>query len=117
MSKEIKAGKTHVKDELSDEKKRKIKIFVKDYMDKVIIRRAQKLATKEQQSVPGPSESVSTATPQVHGSTPPGSPHKEVEPDTPLSSGATKDDHGEVKTLSPTEFLKTLNGDGSLKGS
>lgn len=80
MSKEIKAGKSHVPEDLSDDKKRKIKVFVKDYMDKVMARKSQKAAAKQQEQqpppqgdndvVPGTSESVSTGTPQVPGSTP-----------------------------------------------
>ena len=52
---------------LSDHKKQKIKDFVKMYMGKVMVRRAQKEAAKkqQQQQEPGPSESVSTATPQI----------------------------------------------------
>lgn len=115
VGKEIKAGKTHVKDELSDEKKRKIKIFVKDYMDKVMVRRAQKLAAKAQESAPGPSESVSTSTPQLPGSTPRDELSKEVEPDTPLSNSASKIENGDLQSLSPSEFLKTLEQDGFLE--
>jgi SRI (Set2 Rpb1 interacting) domain len=124
VSKEIKAGKTQVKDELSDEKKKKIKIFVKDYMDKVMARRAQKLAAKQQQqqqqqeAASGRTESVSTGTPQVPGSTPRDSVPKELEPDTPTPSNVSKtlaaSENKELRTLSPTEFLKTLE-DGWLE--
>jgi SRI (Set2 Rpb1 interacting) domain len=73
VSKEIKAGKTHVKEELSDEKKKKIKTFVKDYMDKVMARKTQKQASKQQDSEQhdsGPPQSVSTETSQRRGSSP-----------------------------------------------
>ena len=90
MSKEIKAGKVQVKDELSDDKKRKIKIFVKDYMDKVMTRRAQK-QVKNNDVAPAPSESVSTATPQLSGSTPQDRVTKDVEPDTPASETVSKE--------------------------
>ena len=105
MSKDIKAGKTRVKDTISDEKIRKIKIFVVDYMDKVMIRRAQKLAAKAKHEVDAPrtSESVSTGTPQIPGSTPRGE-REEV--------GMNED--GE-SSLSPTEFLKGLERDGLLE--
>jgi len=110
VSKDIKAGKTRIKDTVSDEKVRKIKIFVVDYMDKVMIRRAQKLAAKghpqqEMAGVPRTSESVSTGTPQVPGSTP----RAEREEAVGVGNG---DEEGE---LSPTEFLKGLEMDGLLE--
>jgi hypothetical protein len=85
---------------LSDDKKRKIKIFVKDYMDKVIARKAQKAAKQPEElpqesgggengGVPGTSESVSTATPLVEGSTPRDG-MGNVEPETPMSGSAEK---------------------------
>jgi hypothetical protein len=107
VSKDIKAGKTRVKDTISDEKVRKIKIFVVDYMDKVMIRRAQKLAAKgqqQEQGVPGTSESVSTGTPQISGSTPRGE----------RDEGRVGNVDGE-RELSPTEFLKGLERDGLLE--
>jgi hypothetical protein len=113
VSKEIKAGKVHVKDELSDDKKRKIKIFVKDYMDKIMARRAQKQLAKQQDTAPGPSESVSTIdTPVRPGSTPRDHSTKDVEPDTPNSRGESKTplareaaDTNGAKKQSSAEFL------------
>jgi hypothetical protein len=122
VSKEIKAGKVHLKDELSDDKKRKIKIFVKDYMDKVMARRAQKQLAKQQETAPGPSESVSTIdTPIRPGSTPRDHSTKDVEPDTPTSRGESKtplarevaDTNGDSKQ-SPAEFVGTLENEGLL---
>jgi SRI (Set2 Rpb1 interacting) domain len=110
VSKELKAGKLQVKDELSDDKKRKIKIFVKDYMDKVMIRRAQKQASKQQDSVP----SESTGTPQLPESTPRDHP-KEGEIETLERELSFGEENGEMKTLSPTEFLKKLEMDGLLE--
>jgi hypothetical protein len=113
VSKELKAGKTHVKDELSDDKKRKIKIFVKDYMDKIIARRAQK-ASQRSDNVPGPSDSVSTTTPQLPGSTPREGTAREVDVDTPASSSERSPaDEGDVASLSK-EFLGTLEKEGLL---
>ena len=104
VSKDIKAGKTRVKDTISDEKVRKIKLFVVDYMDKVMIRRAQKLAAKgqQEQGVPGTSESVSTATPQIPGSG-------------ETDEGRVRNGDVGEKELSPTEFLKGLERDGLLE--
>jgi len=103
VSKEIKAGKTHVKDELSEDKKRKIKLFVKDYMTKVMSRRAQKSSHRNDNPT-GPSDSVSTTTPQVPGSTPRDGPHV----DSPMSSNSKPSpEEGNEKTLSK-EFLGTL---------
>lgn len=124
VSKEVKAGKSHVKDELSDDKKRKIKIFVKDYMNKVMSRRAQKQQAKQNEPGPGPgpSESVSTAdTPLRPGSTPRETSLKEIEPDTPASRGDSKTPlaregnatNGD-KMLSPAEFPGTLKKDGPV---
>jgi len=100
VSKEIKAGKTEVKDELSDDKKRKIKYFVKDYMDKVMARRAQKLASKQQESVPGHPDSASTATPLV-----PGSEQRE---------GEVKESVTEATSMSPPDFQNKTDMDGLL---
>jgi hypothetical protein len=117
VSKDVKAGKIHVKDELSDEKKRKIKKFVIDYMDKVMARRAQKLAAKQPNPLPGPSDSVSTGTPQVPGSTPQEPVPKEMsDTPTPTKSSLGVSENGDSKVLSPTEFLKTLERDGLLEG-
>lgn len=105
MSKEIKAGKTHVKDEISEDKKKKIKIFVKDYMDKVMVRRAQKKAKIE--AGPGPSDSVSSLTPQAPESTPRERHVKDgqVEIDTPVSRSLSRSPerggehaNGDIKT-------------------
>ena len=119
MSKEIKAGKTSIKDELSDDKKRKIKIFVKDYMDKVMVRRAQKQAAKQQQQQQQhdsfPSESGSTETPQVPGSTPRDL-QREIDIDDVSRRLSVEDENGDVETLSATEFLKKLEMDGLLEG-
>ena len=99
MSKDIKAGDVHLK-ELSDEKKRMIKKFVIDYMDKVIARQGQRRASTQQEKMP--SDSVSTGTPQVPESTP--REHKEMERD----KIAVVDDGGSTKPLSPREVLKSL---------
>jgi len=104
---------------LSDHKKQKIKDFVKIYMGKVMARKAQKEAAKKQQpqqQEPGPSESVSTSTPQLPESTP----RTTTKGDTPdlndHTSGVGESGNGEIKGLSPTEFLKTLERDGLLQG-
>jgi len=66
-------------------------------MDKVMTRKAQKAAKQQEQqhqgggengAVPGTSESVSTGTPQVPGSTP--REMGNVQPDTPMSESAEK---------------------------
>lgn len=91
-------------------------------MDKVIARRAQKQMAKQNESAPGPSESVSTAdTPLPPGSTPRENSVKGIEPDTPTSKDDPKtslaregnDTNGD-KMLSPKEFLGTLEKDGLL---
>jgi|SRR5579859_1517002 len=105
VAKEIKAGKIQAKD-LTDEKKRKIKIFVTDYMDKVILRRTQKQQKHNSnagQDGPGPSDSVSTGTPHQPGSTPRERTTTSVEQDdggvqgvqTPMSRSVSKTPGGE----------------------
>ena len=118
MKKEIKTGKTTVEGPLSDHKKQKIKDFVKVYMGKVMARKAQKEAARKQQQEPGPSESVSTATPQLPESTPRTTTKGEtpVINDPSTAVGAGENGNGEVKPFSPTEFLKTLEMDGLLPG-
>lgn len=108
MSKDIKAGKTRVKDTISEEKVRKIKIFVVDYMDKVMVRRAQKLAAKGHQQpetggAPGTSESASTST--SRGEREEGG----------VGAGVGVRIGEEDTELSPTEFLKGLERDGLLE--
>ena len=117
MKKEIKAGKTTVEEPLSDRKKQKIKDFVKVYMGKVMARKAQKEAAKKQQQEP--SESVSTATPQLPESTP----RTITKEETPVlndsispADGAGENGNAEPQGFSPTEFLKTLERDGLLQG-
>jgi SRI (Set2 Rpb1 interacting) domain len=95
VSKDIKAGDIHVK-ELTDEKKRMIKKFVVDYMDKVIARQEERRAQKEIV----PSDSVSTETPQIPESTP-----REIK-----DKGVGEDGN---KPLSPREILKGLEVLGS----
>lgn len=100
MSKEIKAGKHHISEDLSDDKKRKIKVFVKDYMGKVMARKTLKDAAKQQQqqqqqegendAVQGISE---TGTPHVPGSTP--REKGEGGLDTPVSGSVDKTPAGE----------------------
>jgi hypothetical protein len=81
-------------------------------MDKVIAHRAQK-SSQRNDSAPGPSDSVSTTTPLLPGSTPREGQHI----DTPASSSTSKaspsNEEGDVKTLS-TEFLGTLEKEGLL---
>ena len=94
MSKELKLGKTHIKDELSDGKKQKIKQFVKEYMDKVMAHRELKHKSRNSDPGPGPSDSVeSTVTPQASGSTPPERHEKDGELDvytTPTSRSMSR---------------------------
>lgn len=120
MKKEIKAGKTTVEEPLSDHKKQKIKDFVKVYMGKVMARKAEKeAARKQRQQEPGPSESVSTATPQLPESTPRTATKGEtpvVNDPTSTAVSAGENGNGEVKGFSPSEFLKTLEMDGLLQG-
>jgi hypothetical protein len=119
VKKEIKAGKSTVDGPLSDHKKQKIKDFVKMYMGKVMARKAQKEAAKQQQRQPAPSDSVSTTTPQLPESTPRTTTKGEtpVVNDPPSSAdGGVENENGEVKGFSPTEFLKTLEMDGLPQG-
>jgi hypothetical protein len=106
VSKEIKAGKTQMKEELSEDKKTKIKIFVKDYMNKVIARRAEKQARKSDPG-PGPSDSVSTVTPQASGSTP-----REGDKEGEVGGYTTRASRSISRTPEDME-----NGDGVVKPS
>jgi SRI (Set2 Rpb1 interacting) domain len=124
VRKEFKYAKDPNVTELSDHKKQKIKDFVKAYMTKVMARRAQKEATKQQHqgSFPGPSESVSTGTPQLPGSTPRDQFPKDIEQDTPVSTKTLSitGENDQPRPLSPTEFLKGLerelgNNEGELE--
>jgi hypothetical protein len=113
VKKEIKAGKSKVDETLSDHKKQKIKDFVKIYMGKVMARKLQKETAKlqKQQEQQQENASVSTGTPQLPGSTPRDiSSAKEIENDV---IGENED--GGKGSLSPTEFLKTLERDGLLE--
>lgn len=87
-------------------------------------RRAKKEAAKQknQDSLPGPSESVSTGTPQLPGSTPRDQFPKDIEPDTPASAKTVSitSENDQPRPLSPTEFLMGLerelgNNEGELK--
>jgi hypothetical protein len=121
VRKEFKYSKDPKITELSEHKKQKIKDFVKDYMGKVMARRAKKEAAKQQDSHPGPSESASTGTPQLPGSTPRDQFPKDIEPDTPASTKTDLIvDDNERRPLSPTEFLKGLerelgNNEGDME--
>jgi len=102
VKKEMKAGKTIVSATLSDHKKQKIKDFVKNYMGKVMSRRAEREAAKLQsanvksaergqeevgsqstvettpQQVPGSSEGAEDGSPSRLGETPEGRKTAEV---------------------------------------
>jgi hypothetical protein len=102
VSKDIKAGDIQVK-ELTDVKKRMIKKFVVDYMNKVISRQGEKRLKKEAI----PSDSVSTGTPQVPASTP--RDQKEMEPDKAVVTPESDEDE---RSLSPMEVEKNIEMDG-----
>ena len=102
--KEIRAGRTNVDKELSSEKKKKIAIWVKEYMGKVMAHRAQK-SHRNDDNAPGPSDSVSTATPQLSGSTPRNDTTKDI--DTPASSSRASPGMS-------SEFLGSLEKEGLL---
>lgn len=80
-------------------------------------RRAHKQNSKND-TVPGPSDSVSTATPQLSGSTPRDGVTKDMDVDTPASSESRPSpdsgEDGNAQLLSPTEFLGTLDKEGLL---